>query len=351
MLGKKINFAIIGCGKIAKKHLECIKTIENASLVGVFDLSKEARINFARDNHVPEFSNLFELNSIADPDVFVVLTPSGSHAQLVKDLSIFGKNIIVEKPIALNINDAEEMIDVCSKNKSTLSIVKQNRFNKPIKLAKNLVCENALGNLFLGTVRVRWSRDQAYYDQASWRGTWKEDGGVVCNQAIHHIDMLQWFFGDVHSVFSSNINAALDIEAEDTSVSVVKFKNGALGVIEASTAIRPKDLEGSISILGTKGSIEIGGFAMNEIVKFEIKNSDSFNFDKSSFINPNQFAFAHLEYYKDYVKTLQQNQAPTIDGHEALKSLKIVHAIYKSNNENREIVLDNEDLQTQLGAI
>lgn len=346
----KIKFAIIGCGAISRKHIACISHLEECHLVGACDLDESLVNQFSLENGVPGFTDLDLMNESVDPDVFVVLTPSGSHSKIVQQLSLYQKHIIVEKPIALVLNDAQKMIDDCSKNGSSLSVVKQNRFNLPIALTRELFNQHHLGDLFLGTVRVRWSRSQDYYNKDEWRGTWKDDGGVICNQAIHHIDMLQWFFGEVHSVFSSNSNAILDIEAEDTSVSVLKFKSGALGVIEASTAIRPNDLEGSISILGTKGSIEIGGFAMNEIVKFELDN-DSIDQSKikERFINPSSFAFAHLEYYKDYIHNLLKGNYPSIGGAEAMKSLRIVHAIYKSHNENREIILDNEDLQTQLG--
>ncbi|MDA8709140.1 Gfo/Idh/MocA family oxidoreductase [Gammaproteobacteria bacterium] len=346
----RVKFAIVGCGAISKKHLACISQLEECALVGVCDLNQSLVDQFSSENGVSGFTDLDLMNETVDPDVFVVLTPSGSHSKIVQRLSLLKKHIIVEKPIALVLSDAQKMINDCSNNGSSLSVVKQNRFNKPVVLARELYDQNHLGNLFLGTVRVRWSRSQDYYDKDEWRGTWKEDGGVICNQAIHHIDMLQWFFGEVHSVFAANSNAILDIEAEDTSVAVVKFKSGAIGVIEASTAVRPCDLEGSISFLGNKGSIEIGGFAMNEIVKFELDN-DSINQAEleERFANPSTYAFAHLEYYKNYIHNLLNGNEPSVSGTEAIKSLKIVHAIYKSHNENREIILDNEDLQTQLG--
>ena len=346
---KKITFALIGCGNIAKKHVTCIKSLPEASLVGVFDVNAENLESFSSEHDIQAFESLDTMLDKVEPDVLVVLTPSGAHAELVQRLARHKKHILVEIPISLKLSDAKEMQDACQKYGSTLSVVKQNRFNAPIRFARELYDNNTLGNLFLGTVRVRWSRDQQYYDSAEWRGTWKNDGGVICNQAIHHIDMLQWFLGDVHSVYSSNANAILDIEAEDTSVSVIKFKNGALGLIEASTAIRPTDLEGSISLLGTKGSIEIGGFAMNKISKLELEDSSLINDSVRSMSNPSDFAYAHIEFYKDYIANILNNRSPTINAAEAIKSLKIVHAIYKSHNENREVLLDETELQTKLG--
>ena len=345
----KLTFALIGCGNIAKKHLACIQGLNNAELAGVCDIDLESLKAFSKDNDIPGFSSIDMLLAEVNPDVIVVLTPSGSHASIVKNLAKHKKHIIVEKPISLTLSDAYEMQKECDRHGSTLSVVKQNRFNAPIRLARKLHDAGGLGSLFLGTVRVRWSRDQDYYDSAAWRGTWENDGGVICNQAIHHIDMLQWFLGDVVSVFSSNINAMLDIEAEDTSASVIKFSSGALGIIEASTAIRPKDLEGSISLLGNKGSIEVGGFAMNEITKLELEDESQIDQSDKRLSNPSDFAYAHIEFYKDYISKILAEKKPTIDAEEAIKSLRIVHAIYKSHNENREVFLAEENLQTKLG--
>lgn len=348
-VNRKLTFALIGCGNIAKKHLACIQGLSNAELVGVFDIDLESLQAFSEENAIPGFSSIDMLLAEVNPDVIVVLTPSGSHASIVKNLAKYKKHIIVEKPISLTLADAYEMKEECDRHGSTLSVVKQNRFNAPIRLARKMYDAGELGSLFLGTVRVRWSRDQNYYDSAAWRGTWENDGGVICNQAIHHIDMLQWFLGDVSSVFSSNINAVLDIEAEDTSVSVIKFTSGALGIVEASTAIRPKDLEGSISLLGNKGSIEVGGFAMNKIVKLELEDNSQIDQKDKECSNPSNFAYAHIEFYKDYLSQILADKQPTINAEEAIKSLRIVHAIYKSHHENREVFLAEDDLQTKLG--
>ena len=163
---------------------------------------------------------------------------------------------MVEKPMALTLDDADSMIEACDNHGVKLFIVKQNRFNVPVVQLRKALEDGRFGKLIMGTVRVRWCRPQAYYDQDSWRGTWAYDGGVLTNQASHHIDLLEWMLGDVESVFAKSKTALVDIEAEDTAVVILKFRNGALGVIEATTAIRPKDLEGSLSVLGEKGSVE-----------------------------------------------------------------------------------------------
>ena len=190
-------------------------------------------------------------------DIISVLTPSGMHADHAVQLSRFEKHLVIEKPMALTLEDADKMIAACDQAGTKLFIVKQNRFNKPVVKLKQALDEGRFGKLVMGTVRVRWCRDQSYDDQDDWRGTWALDGGVFANQASHHIDLLMWCLGTPISVFAVSRTALVSIEAEDTAVAIVKFKNGAIGVIEATTATRPRDLEGSLSILGENGSAEI----------------------------------------------------------------------------------------------
>ena len=347
---KKLKFSIIGCGNISRKHVSCILDNEKSELVAVCDLNEKASNELGKKLNTPSFKNINEMVKSINNDVFVALTPSGNHYEVVKELIRYKKDIIVEKPLSLSLNQGKEMIMLCKKNNIVLSVVKQNRFNLPIIFSKKIIDEGKIGNIFLGTIRVRWTRTQEYYDSADWRGTWKNDGGVISNQAIHHIDMLQWLMGEVKSVNSACINALIDIEAEDTSVSILKFKNGGLGIIEATNATRPKDLEGSISILGTKGSIEVGGFSMDKMISVQ---SEDLNATKDLEIfkeNPKEFAFSHKSFYKDFVNSRLRGLNPSVLAEEALKSLKIVHAIYKSNEENREVFLDDLDLQSKLGT-
>ena len=198
------------------------------------------------------------------------------------------------------------------------------------------------GRLILGTVRVRWCRDQAYYDQDEWRGTWAYDGGVLTNQASHHVDMLEWFFGDVVSVHARAITALAKIETEDTAVATLKFRNGALGVIEATTAVRPKDLEGSISMLGENGTVEIGGFAVNEMKAWKFTNpqpGDDEVLTKFSVNPPNVYGFGHQAYYEHVVDCISNQQPHLVDGLEGRRSLELISAIYESVETGREVPL------------
>ena len=349
-----LNFALIGCGRIAKKHSDLLgnNLIKGAKLAAVCDIKIENAEKIGKKFSIPFYSNQEQMVQENNIDVFVVLTESGMHAKNVIELAKYGKNIMVEKPMALTLNDADEMIEVCDRNNCRLFVIKQNRFNLPIIKLKEALDNGRFGKLFLGTVRVRWSRNQAYYDQDSWRGTWSMDGGVLTNQASHHIDLLEWIFGDVVSVHARAINAIAKIEAEDTAVATLKFKNNALGIIEASTAIRPKDLEGSISVFGEKGSVEIGGFAANEIKVWNFVESieDDKEIIKNFSVNPpDVYGFGHKAYYEHVVFCINNNSQQLVDGIEGRKSLELINALYESIEEGKEVRVDSNFKNSKLG--
>ncbi len=246
------------------------------------DLQVHRARSLADNLGVPWFTDLHEMMHKVPIDVVSVLTPAGFHAANVVELAPYGKHIVVEKPIALTLEDADIMIEACGAKRVKLFVVKQNRFNVPVAKLREAVDAQRFGRLFLGTVRVRWCRTQDYYDQDSWRGTWAFDGGVLSNQASHHIDLLEWIMGDVQSVFAKSITALARVETEDTAIATLKFRNGALGLIEATTATRPKDLEGSISILGEFGAVEIGGFAANQLKTWNFSDCDPDEFHECS---------------------------------------------------------------------
>lgn len=246
--------------------------------------------------------------------------------------------------MALTLEDADKMIEACDRNGIRLFVVKQNRYNLPVQKLREALEAGRFGKLVMGSVRVRWCRDNAYYRQDSWRGTWAMDGGVFTNQASHHIDLLEWMMGDVESVFAKSITALSEIETEDTGVAVLKFKNGALGVIEATTATRPKDLEGSISILGEFGSVEIGGFAVNEIKTWnfvESLESDKEVREKYSTNPPNVYGFGHKEYYLHVIDSIVHNKKALVDGLEGRKSLELIIAMYESIETGKEVFCDS----------
>ena len=351
-----INFALVGCGRISKRHSELLgeNQIAGAQLVAVCDKIVSKAQVIADKYTIPAYSCLHDMMKAEKIDVVVVLTESGLHAQHTIELAPYGAHVVVEKPMALTLDDADAMIEACDKHGVKLFVVKQNRFNVPIVQLRKALDQGRFGKLIMGTVRVRWCRPQAYYDQDSWRGTWAYDGGVLTNQASHHVDLLEWMMGDVESVFAKSKRALVDIEAEDTAVVILKFRNGALGVIEATTAIRPRDLEGSISILGETGSVEVGGFAVNEMKTWnftEIHQEDSEVIEKYSVNPPNVYGFGHQAYYEHVVDCLDNETAQLVDGLQGRKSLELINAIYESIETGQEVALRFIPKYSRLGVI
>jgi len=349
-----LKFALVGCGRIAKRHSELLgqNQIKDACLVAVCDIDKEKADAIANQFNISSYTDMHHMMQSEDIDVVTVLTESGYHAKHVIELAQYGKHIVVEKPMALTLEGADKMIRACDENGCKLFVVKQNRFNVPVVKLKNALDQGRFGKLVMGTIRVRWSRDQAYYDQAWWRGRWDMDGGVLTNQASHHIDLLEYMMGDVESVFAKSTTALVDIEAEDTGIVLLKFKNGALGIIEATTAIRPKDLEGSISILGEKGTVEIGGFAVNKMIHWNFvdkQDGDDDIMEKYSVNPPNVYGFGHQAYYEHVVDSIQNNSKQLVAGLEGRKSLELISAIYESIETGKEVFLRFKPEKCKLG--
>jgi len=290
-------------------------------------------------------------DSCPDLDVVSVLTPSGLHAEHTIAAAEAGKHVLVEKPMALRLDDADRMLEACDQAGVKLFVVKQNRYNKAVQYARRAVETRRFGRLFLGTVRVRWCRPQAYYDNDAWRGTWAQDGGVFANQASHHIDLLQWMLGPVATVQAKTDTFLADIEAEDTGVALLRFRSGALGVIEATTATRPRDTEGSLSLLGERGMVEIGGFAVNEVRTWQFEDEDPLDEEVAQLceLPPNVYGFGHLAYLQNVVATLTESGSALVDGLEGRKSLELIHALYESAATGRETTVHFMPVASPLG--
>lgn len=339
-----IDFAIVGCGRIAKRHADLLGTgqIAGARLAAVCDIVPERAAAFAERYNVRGFTSLDDMLGSPGIDVVSVLTPSGMHADHAVAVARSGRHVVVEKPMALTLPDADRMIRAADEAKVQLLVVKQNRFNVPVVKAREALLSGRLGQLVLGTVRVRWARNQSYYDHDAWRGTWAQDGGVIANQASHHVDMLGWFFGPVESVHARSARALVQIEAEDTAVATLRFRSGALGIVEATGATRPKDLEGSLSVLGSGGTIEIGGFAVNQIRHWNFvapEPTDADVMERFSVNPPNVYGFGHQAYYEHVVDVLANGATPLIDGREGRSSLELVCALYESMASGEEVRL------------
>jgi UDP-N-acetyl-2-amino-2-deoxyglucuronate dehydrogenase len=352
----KLRFALVGCGNIARKHAHVLHNYLDSAEIGAFvDLDQSRASEFSEKYGAPWFTSVGEMmRQLGDSiDVISVLTPSGAHCKNVLDVVQYGRPIVVEKPLALRLEDADRMIEACDAHGVKLFVVHQNRYNLPIQKTREALEQGRFGKLVLGTVRLRWTRDQAYYDSESWRGTWAHDGGVFMNQAVHHIDMLTWFMGNVESVRSMATTRLVKIEAEDTGVAILRFNSGALGVLEATTATRPKDLEGSISLLGETGSVVIGGFFMNELVTWNFadkKPEDEFVFERYG-KNPQDFGHNLGAYLSGVITSIQSKKAALVDGLEGRKSLELITAIYESIETSTDVQLRFRPKKCRLGLV
>ncbi len=337
-----VNFGIVGCGRVSGKHISALKQIVGARITAVCDISEERAKKAAVETGSKCYLSYDEM--LKDPmvDAINICTPSGLHPEMTIKAARAGKHIVCEKPIALKMKDAKNMLEECKKARVSLFVVKQNRYNPPILHLKKAIRDGRFGRIFLANVTVRWSRGQDYYDRDAWRGKIVHDGGVLLNQTSHHIDMLQWLVGEIDSVICKKATFAHNIETEDTAVAVLKFKNGAIGTFEGTTCTFPKDLEGSISILGEKGSVKVGGFAMNKMETWQFKEpiAEDNEIVHSITNPPNVYGFGHSPLLQEVVTSLRANQGPKIDGEEGAKSLKAIIAMLKSAKLNREVFLD-----------
>ena len=353
----KIKFALVGCGRISKKHAETITKHlkEKAELIAVADTKIDRAEMVGKEYNVPYYKSYDKmLKEHPEIEVVNILTESGNHAKHTVDIAKkYHKHIIVEKPMALTLADADEMIRTCDEAGIKLFVVKQNRYNLPVIKLREVLEKGKFGKLVMGSVRVRWCRPQAYYDQDEWRGTWAMDGGVFTNQASHHIDLLEWMLGEPVSVFAKSRTALADIETEDTGVAIIKFKSGALGVVEATTATRPKDLEGSLSILGEKGSVVIEGFAVNEMKTWnfeDLNEKDEKNILNNFNEKPNNvYGFGHIRYLDNVCESLLHKKKALVDGLEGRKSLELINAIYESIETGKEVFLRFQPNKCRLG--
>lgn len=349
-----LSFCIVGCGRIAKRHSELLGNgvIAGAKLAGVCDIVPEKAEKIGKQFGVPWFTDMHEMMRQIEPSVVTILTESGNHARHTVELAQYGAHIVVEKPMALRLSDADAMIEACDKAGVRLFVVKQNRFNVPVVKLREALEAGRFGKLVMGTVRVRWCRPQHYYDQDPWRGTWAQDGGVLTNQASHHVDLLEWMMGDVVSVSALSATRLVDIEAEDTAAVVLQFANGALGIIEATGATRPKDLEGSISILGEGGTVVIGGFAVNKLETWnfvEPEADDDSVIQNYSVNPPNVYGFGHQAYYEHVVDVINNGGPQLVDGLTGRRSLELISAIYESIETGRRVDLRFRPQMAKLG--
>ena len=352
-----LGFALVGCGRIAQRYSDIFANnqLSGARLAAVCDAQVERAEKLAARHGVPAYTDFHRMmeERRSDIDVVCVLTESGKHAEHAIALAPYGKHLVVEKPMALTLEDADRMIAAADHAGIKLFIVKQNRYNLPVRKMREALEAGRFGKIVMGTTRVRWCRRQSYYDQDKWRGTWAYDGGVFANQASHHVDLVQWCLGQPVTVYATGRTAlARNIEVEDTGAAIVTFASGAIGVIEATTATRPVDLEGSLSILGENGTVVIGGFAANKLTDWKFENAipgDDEVFAKFSENPPSVYGFGHIAYLQHVVDAVMNGAPSLVDGLEGRRSLELVIAIYESMATGEIIKLGYGKPRSRLG--
>lgn len=339
-----LNFGIIGCGRIAPRHGQALQSLEashHLKLAAACDIVESRVYHFSQTFGCSAYTDYQTLLENPDIQVVNICVPSGLHAQIGIDAAKAGKHLLVEKPIALNLADADALISACEQAGVTLGVVLQNRFNPPMRDLRALVDSGALGRLMLGNATVRWYRPQEYYED-EWHGTWAMDGGALMNQSIHHIDALQWLMGDVESVFAYAGTLGHRMEAEDVGVAVLRFKNGAIGGIEGSTITWPENLEGSVALFGERGSVKVGGTALNRKVFWKVEGQLEHEREmlmRESVDPPSVYGYSHREQIIEMAAAIREGRTPSTHGREARRSLALVCAIYESVRTRREVTL------------
>ncbi len=334
-----LRFGIIGCGRISKIHTSVISELRGAKLTAVCDIVEKRAQNYAEKFKCESYKDYRELIKSKCVDIVDICTPTYLHAEMAISAAESGKHIIVEKPMALSLDDATKMIKTAEKNKVRLFVVKQNRYNPPILKLKEAIDEGRFGKIFYGNVRVFWHRDQSYYDEHEWFRARGKGGGVLINQASHNIDMLVWLMGPVESVYAKMDIMTHKIETEDLGLAILKFKNGAWGTVEATTSVFPRNIEGSVSIFGENGSVIIGGIQMNEMQLWEFKDfrTEDGVYSQHSTTPPNVYGFGHMKFIEDVLKALRGEKTSFLNLIDGKMSLEVILAMYESVSTGKEI--------------
>lgn len=343
ILGRKIRVGLVGCGRISKNHFESIdKHSADLQLVAVCDLDSISLQQHTKKYQVPGYSNIVDMLVKEQLDMVTLCTPSGLHPQQAILAAQHKVNVLTEKPMATRYADGLAMVKACDQAGVRLLVMKQNRCNATLQLLKQAVEQGRFGRIYNVALNVFWTRPQDYYDQGSgWRGTWEYDGGAFMNQASHYIDLLDWLVGPVDSVMAYTATQARNIEAEDSGVAVIKWRNGEMGTLNVSMLTYPQNLEGSITILGEKGTVRIGGVAVNEIQEWHFADTrpEDADIKAVNYVTTNVYGLGHSLYYQNVVDVFRGLAKPQTDGRSGLKSLELIVAMYRSAKDGIKVSL------------
>ena len=345
IIDRKIRFALVGCGRIAQNHFAAIaKHGERCELVDVCDVNPVALAAATEKTGACGHRSLSAMLSQTTADCIILTTPSGLHPTQAIESAMHGKHVMTEKPMATRWKDGLAMVEACDKAGVRLFVVKQNRRNATLQLLKQAIEQKRFGRIYSVAVNVFWTRPQEYYDSAKWRGTWEFDGGAFMNQASHYIDLLDWLIGPVESVMAYTGTLARDIEVEDSGVAAIRWRSGTMGTVNVTMLTYPKNLVGSITIMGEKGTVRIGGVAVNEIQNWDFadKRPEDDDIQSASYATTSVYGFGHPLYYDNVIQTLRGEAEAETDGREGLKSLELLIAMYLSARDGRRVALPLE---------
>jgi UDP-N-acetyl-2-amino-2-deoxyglucuronate dehydrogenase len=342
IVDRKIRFALVGCGRIAKNHFDAIQKLgDQCDLVDVCDINVDALAAATASTGARGHASLTDMLAVTEADCVILTTPSGLHSRQAVQVAKAGFHVMTEKPMATRWQEGLEMVRACDEAGVRLFVVKQNRRNPTLQLLKKAMTSGRFGRIHMVNVNVFWTRPQSYYDSAAWRGTWEFDGGAFMNQASHYVDLLEWIVGPVESVMAYTGTLARDIEVEDSGVAALKWRSGAMGSINVTMLTYPKNLEGSITILGEKGSVIIGGVAVNEIKHWEFQDADPMDesIKDASYQTTSVYGIGHPLYYKNVIDVLRGEAKAETDGREGLKSLELLIGLYQSARDGKRVNL------------
>lgn len=348
-----MRYGLIGCGRISPNHISAAIN-NNLDLVSFCDIIpekiKEKKEMFKdKTLNVKEYTDYKEMLEKENLELVAIATESGKHAEIAIECIKKGCNVIIEKPIALSLDDAEKIIETAKQYNVKVCACHQNRFNKSIQKIRSAVEENKFGKIFYATAHIRWNRGKEYYDQAPWRGTWAQDGGCLMNQCIHNIDLLRWMMGneiDEVMAYTDQLNHPY-LEAEDLGLALIKFKNGSYGLVEGTVNVYPKNLEETLYIFGEKGTAKAGGSSVNKLEVWNFKDeSEEAVLEQFSEEHKNVYGLGHTPLYKDVIDAIKEDRAPYVDGEAGKRALELVLAIYLSSKEKRSVKLPLKSIST-----
>ena len=342
---RKIRIAVVGCGRISKNHFDAIqKHCENLELAALCESNKQTLQEFQQRFNVPGYERLEEMLKSETLDLIALCTPSGLHSDQTILAARYGVNVMTEKPMATRWQDGVRMVKACDEHGVKLFVVKQNRRNTTLQLLKQALDEKRFGKIYLVNLNVFWTRPQEYYDSSKWRGTWELDGGAFMNHASHYVDLIDWLIGPVDCVHAMTGTLARDIQVEDTGVLNIRWRSGALGSMNVTMLTYPKNYEGSITILGEKGTVRVGGLAVNEIQHWEFEDKRDYDEDieKANYETTSVYGFGHPLYYKNIIEVMRGDADAETDGREGLKSLEVLIAAYLSARDGKTVSLPLE---------